>query len=63
MIMYFIVAFLHLDALQGAGEARTELYLTYSEGAPQPATKQGAKSLGGVSGRAGKQAEAVRGCD
>jgi hypothetical protein len=51
---------LHLDALRGAGEARTELYLTYGKGVPQPATKQGAKSLGGVSGSAGKQAGAVR---
>jgi hypothetical protein len=50
---------LHLDVLQGAGEARTELYLTYSKGVPQPATKQGAKSLGRVPGSARKQAGAV----
>jgi hypothetical protein len=50
----------HLDAVRGAGEEQTELYFAYSEGVAQPATMQCAKSPGGVSGSAGKQAGAVR---
>ncbi|MEK7561664.1 MAG: hypothetical protein AAB541_02275 [Patescibacteria group bacterium] len=34
----------HLDAMQGASEKWTELYLTYSEGVSQLATQQRAKS-------------------
>ncbi|HET9850580.1 MAG TPA: replication-associated recombination protein A [Candidatus Saccharimonadales bacterium] len=49
-----------LDASQGAGEAQTELYKVYREGALEPATRRGAKSGGGVSGSAAKQAHAPR---
>jgi len=41
---------MHLDAGLGAGEARTELYLTYCEGVLQPATTPSAKSQAGVPG-------------
>ena len=34
----------HLDAMQGASEEWTEVYLRYSEGVPQLATPQRAKS-------------------
>lgn len=50
----------HLDAMQGAGEQRTQVYGKYSGGAAQPATPQSAKSLGGAACSAGRQAEAVR---
>ncbi len=49
----------HLDAMQGAGEQRTEMYLTYFEGVAQSATPQCAKSLSGAAGSVGRQAEAV----
>lgn len=34
----------HLDAMQGSGEARTELYTQYSEGVLEPLTQQRARS-------------------
>ena len=49
-----------LDAMQGDGEAQTELYGRYSDGALEPATPQSAKSKGGVLGSAQKQALAAR---
>jgi hypothetical protein len=51
----------YLDVMQGASEERTEVYMEYSEGVPQLATPQRAKSFCGVDGFAGKQAKAVRG--
>lgn len=51
---------LHLDAVQGAGEARTELYLRYCERALEPATKQCAKSAALITGSASEQVGAVR---
>ncbi len=45
-----------LDAMQGDGEAQTEPYMKYGEGALQPSTKQSVKSIGGVDSSAGKQA-------
>lgn len=35
---------MHLSQAQGAGEKRTEVYLTYTEGVPQPAAPRLAKS-------------------
>ena len=49
-----------LDDGQGVAEEQTELYKKYSEGAPQAATKSGAKSNGRVPSSARKQAVAVR---
>ncbi|MBI2588746.1 replication-associated recombination protein A [Candidatus Saccharibacteria bacterium] len=43
-----------LDAVQGSGEAQTELYQEYSEGALEPLTPQRAKSAVRISGSAGK---------
>ncbi|HSX18420.1 MAG TPA: DNA primase [Candidatus Saccharimonadales bacterium] len=51
---------LHLDATQGAGEQQTEAYLTYVEGAAQPATPRSAKNLEPEDGSAGRQAEVVQ---
>lgn len=48
-----------LDEALGAGEQRTELYLTYSEGAAQAATQRFAKSAGGVPGYARQQVGAA----
>lgn len=50
-----------MDAMQGGGEERTEPYMQYGEGAPQPATQQRAKSRAGAAGSAGRQGKAVRG--
>lgn len=49
-----------LDATQGDGEERTEAYMEYGEGAPEPSTQRSAKSDSGASGSAGRQAGAVR---
>jgi len=49
-----------LDAMQGASEKRTELYLTYSEEVPQQATQQCAKSDSSATGFARRQADAAR---
>lgn len=49
------------DAMQGAGEQRTEVYGRYSEGAAQSATPQSAASTSGAAGSASRQAGAVRG--
>jgi len=49
-----------LGASQGDGEAQTELYGGYREGALEPATQRGAKGGGGVASSAGKQATAAR---
>jgi putative ATPase len=49
-----------LDAMQGDGEAQTELYGSYSDGALEPTTPQSAKSKAGVLGSAQKQAIAAR---
>lgn len=48
------------DAMQGAGEAQTEPYVAYGEGALEPATQQRAASSGGVAGSAGQQDDAFR---
>ncbi len=45
---------------QGAGEAQTELYGQYREGALEPATQRGAESGGRVAGSASKKARAAR---
>ena len=50
-----------MDAMQGAREERTEVYLAYSEGVPQLETRQSAKSFCGVAGSAGKQVKVLRG--
>ncbi|MBX4191162.1 hypothetical protein KW794_03685, partial [Candidatus Saccharibacteria bacterium] len=49
-----------LDALQGADEERTEVYMKYAKGVPQSATQQGAKSDSSAAGSAGGQAGAPR---
>lgn len=49
-----------LDAMQGAGEKRTEPYKKYGEGASQPATQQRARRTGGAAGSAGRQASPAR---
>jgi len=51
---------LHLDTMQGAAEQRTELYLTYSEGAAQVATQHSAKNLGLQDGSAARKVELVQ---
>jgi hypothetical protein len=51
---------LHLVALQGADEKRTEAYMQYGEGASQPATRQSAKNLGRQAGSAGQRGEMVQ---
>lgn len=55
-----ILQSLHLDAMQGTGEQRTEPYSTYGEGTAQPATQQSAKSLSRQVGSAGLQDETVQ---
>lgn len=45
------------DAMQGAGQQRTEAYQEYAEGAEEAATKQRAASSGRVLGFAQKQAD------
>lgn len=50
----------HRDAMQGAGEQRTEPYGQYSEGVAESATPQSALSSSGVGGFAAKQAGALR---
>ena len=50
-----------LDEAQGANEKRTELYLTYSDGVSEFATKRFAKSASGVAGMASRQAGTARG--
>jgi len=40
--------FIHLDAMQGRSEERTEMYLIYFEGVPQLLTPQGARSSSGA---------------
>jgi len=42
--------------MQGRGEQRTKAYMKYDEGAAQALTQQGAKSDGGATGFAGRQA-------
>jgi DNA-formamidopyrimidine glycosylase len=49
----------HLDALQGKGEQRTEAYMEYGEGAAQVLTPQSAKSSSRVPSSARKQTVAV----
>jgi putative ATPase len=49
-----------LDAMQGSGEEQTELYMGYSEGAPQPLTQQRAKRAGRVVGSADNLASSSR---
>jgi len=56
MKMQFLRQRTHVSAAQGASEERTELYILYSEGAPQLATPRSATSNCGVSGCARKQA-------
>lgn len=51
----------HLSGVQGAGEQRTKPYLTYGEGAAQPATPQSTKRASRAAGSASRQAGAVRG--
>jgi len=48
-----------LDEAQGASEKRSKLYFIYSEQAPQLATQRFAKSAGGASGYARRQARAA----
>jgi len=50
-----------LDAAQGTGEERIEVYLIYIERVPQPVTLRCAKSAGGIFGFAKKQASAAKG--
>ena len=45
-----------IDAMQGTGEQRTEVYKKYTEGVAEPVTKQGTMIVGGVSSFARKQA-------
>lgn len=49
-----------MDEAQGASEKWTELYMKYSEGISQLATQRFAKSAGGASGSARRQAGAAR---
>ena len=51
----------HLDAVQGAGEERPQMYFNTSRTHCSQATPQCAKSLSGVTSSAGQQAKAVRG--
>jgi hypothetical protein len=51
----------HSSKAQGASEARTELYLTYSEGVLELATQRFAESISGATSIAGWQAGAVCG--
>lgn len=50
----------HLDAVQGAGEKRRELYMQYSERVSQPVTPYSAKNSSGAASSAGGQAAVVR---
>lgn len=51
----------HSDALQGAGENRTEVYTKYSEGNSQTATQQGTETARSADSSTVRQARGVRG--
>jgi SAM-dependent methyltransferase len=51
---------LHLDAMQGKAEQRTEPYMQYGEGAVEALTPQRAKGTGGAGDSATRQAGAVQ---
>jgi methylenetetrahydrofolate dehydrogenase (NADP+)/methenyltetrahydrofolate cyclohydrolase len=51
----------HVDAVQGGGEAHTEAYRQYGEGALEPPTQHSATTTGRAAGYASQQVPGVRG--